>query len=90
MVTPLIPDTVPESLVQALLLARRIVVFTGAGMSAESGIATFRNTAGDQANSLWAQFNTRDMATPVAALTKIATKRRAYEESFFHIYDFTN
>jgi hypothetical protein len=30
------------------------------------------------------------MATPVAALTKIATKRRAYEESFFHIYDFTN
>lgn len=64
MVTPLTPNTVPESLVQALLLARRIVVFTGAGMSAESGIATFRNTAGDQANSLWAQFNTRDMATP--------------------------
>lgn len=43
-----------------LLKARRIVVFTGAGMSAESGIATFR----DKPDSLWAQFNTREMATP--------------------------
>jgi NAD-dependent deacetylase len=44
----------------ALRQARRIVIFTGAGMSAESGIATFR----DQPDSLWAKFNTREMATP--------------------------
>lgn len=49
-----------RTLAQTLLKARRIVVLTGAGMSAESGIATFR----DQDNSLWAQFNPREMATP--------------------------
>ena len=32
-----------HTLASALLQARRIVVFTGAGMSAESGIGTFRN-----------------------------------------------
>ncbi|WP_291931144.1 NAD-dependent protein deacylase [Limnohabitans sp.] len=47
------------TIAQALLQARRIVVFTGAGMSAESGIATFRNAP----DSLWAKFNTREMAT---------------------------
>lgn len=56
------PDTHPAllELVEPLMLAKRIVVFTGAGMSAESGIATFR----DKADSLWAKFNTREMATP--------------------------
>jgi len=53
-------DTPQQTLAAALRQARRIVVFTGAGMSAESGIATFR----DQPDSLWAQFNTRQMATP--------------------------
>ena len=53
-------DTPQHTLAAALRQARRIVVFTGAGMSAESGIATFR----DQPDSLWAQFNTRQMATP--------------------------
>ena len=53
--------TSPQSAIAtALRQARRIVVFTGAGMSAESGIATFR----DQPDSLWAKFNTREMATP--------------------------
>ncbi|PUE06888.1 hypothetical protein B9Z51_13250 [Limnohabitans sp. T6-5] len=53
--------TTPEHTLAAVLRqARRIVVFTGAGMSAESGIATFR----DKPDSLWAQFNTRQMATP--------------------------
>ena len=49
-----------HTIAAALLKARRIVVFTGAGMSAESGIATFR----DAPDSLWAKFNTREMATP--------------------------
>ncbi len=51
--------TAAHTIAQALLQARRIVVFTGAGMSAESGIATFR----DKPDSLWAKFNTREMAT---------------------------
>ncbi len=49
-----------QTIASALLAARRIVVFTGAGMSAESGIATFR----DKPDSLWAKFNTREMASP--------------------------
>lgn len=53
-------NTPQHTLAAALLKARRIVIFTGAGMSAESGIATFR----DKPDSLWAQFNTRQMATP--------------------------
>lgn len=53
-------NTAQHTLASALRQASRIVVFTGAGMSAESGIATFR----DQPGSLWAQFNTRQMATP--------------------------
>ncbi|MDR0824622.1 MAG: NAD-dependent deacylase, partial [Prevotella sp.] len=38
---------------------KHIVVLTGAGMSAESGIATFRDTGG-----LWEQYAVEDVATP--------------------------
>jgi NAD-dependent deacetylase len=40
---------------------KRIVVFTGAGISAESGLKTFRDTDG-----LWENFNISDVATPEA------------------------
>jgi len=50
------------SITKALLKARRIGVFTGAGMSAESGIATFRHAP----DSLWAQFKPEELATPAA------------------------
>jgi NAD-dependent deacetylase len=40
---------------------RRIVVFTGAGVSAESGLATFRGVGG-----LWADFDPATLATPEA------------------------
>ena len=39
----------------------RIVVFTGAGVSADSGIATFRD-----ANGLWANYRVEDVSTPEA------------------------
>ncbi len=39
----------------------RIVIFSGAGMSAESGISTFRDTGG-----LWEQYRIEDVATPEA------------------------
>lgn len=38
---------------------KKVVVLTGAGMSAESGIATFRDTGG-----LWEQYRVEDVATP--------------------------
>jgi len=38
---------------------KHIVVLTGAGMSAESGIATFRDSGG-----LWEQYKVEDVATP--------------------------
>ena len=40
---------------------RRVVVFTGAGVSAESGIPTFRGEGG-----LWRNFRAEDLATPHA------------------------
>lgn len=40
---------------------QRIVVLTGAGISAESGIATFRDKDG-----IWAKVNVEDVATPEA------------------------
>jgi NAD-dependent deacetylase len=40
---------------------QRIVVFTGAGISAESGINTFRDAGG-----LWEQHAIEDVATPEA------------------------
>lgn len=43
----------------ALRRAHRVVVFTGAGMSADSGIATFR----DAMSGLWAQFDPQALAT---------------------------
>jgi NAD-dependent deacetylase len=42
--------------------ARRIVVFTGAGISAESGVPTFR----DDLTGLWARFDAQQLATPEA------------------------
>lgn len=40
---------------------RKVVVFTGAGVSAESGIPTFRGAGG-----LWRSFRAEDLATPEA------------------------
>ena len=40
---------------------KKIVVFTGAGISAESGINTFRDNGG-----LWEQYRIEDVATPAA------------------------
>ena len=44
-----------------LRAARRVVVLTGAGVSAESGVPTFRGPGG-----LWREFRPEDLATPEA------------------------
>lgn len=42
-------------------LYERIVILTGAGLSAESGVSTFRDPDG-----IWSKFNIEDVATPEA------------------------
>lgn len=49
-----------EAVATVLRAARLVVVATGAGMSRESGIPTFR----DAQTGLWAQFDAEDLATP--------------------------
>lgn len=49
-------------LLDKLRHARRIAVFTGAGVSAESGIPTFREAQ----TGLWEKFRAEDLATPEA------------------------
>lgn len=56
------PVSIPEELVNTLRGARSVVVLTGAGISAESGIPTFR----DSQTGLWAQYNPTQLATPEA------------------------
>lgn len=53
---------IPQDLIAALKKAKHVVVFTGAGVSAESGIPTFR----DSLTGLWERFNAEDLATPGA------------------------
>ncbi|ONM44371.1 NAD-dependent deacylase [Halopseudomonas pachastrellae] len=51
-----------QGLLAQLREARHVVVFTGAGVSAESGIATFR----DALSGLWSRFDPMQLATPEA------------------------
>ena len=56
-------NIIPQDLiVVALQKAKHVVVFTGAGVSAESGIPTFR----DSLSGLWERFDAADLATPDA------------------------
>lgn len=53
---------IPEGIIKRLRDAERVVVFTGAGVSAESGIPTFR----DALTGLWENFNVEDLANAQA------------------------
>ena len=55
-------DDLPAQLLDALRNARRVAVLTGAGISAESGVPTFR----DAQTGLWAQYDPKQLATPEA------------------------
>lgn len=54
--------TIPLELVQKLRVAQHVVVLTGAGISAESGIPTFREAQ----TGLWARYDPAELATPRA------------------------
>ena len=53
-------STFPADLIDQLESTKRIVVLTGAGVSAESGIPTFR----DAQTGLWAQYDPMTLASP--------------------------
>jgi len=62
-------------LVSALREARSVVVLTGAGVSAESGIPTFR----DAMDGLWAKFDPHDLASPEGFARDPETVTRWYD-----------
>lgn len=53
---------IPTKLSNALESARHVCILTGAGMSAESGVPTFR----DAQTGLWAKYDPLELATPEA------------------------
>ena len=53
---------IPAALIDALRSAQHVMVFSGAGVSAESGIPTFR----DSLTGLWERFDAASLATPEA------------------------
>jgi len=56
------PLEIPREARDALRSGHRVVAFTGAGISAESGIPTFREAQ----TGLWAQYRPEELATPEA------------------------
>jgi len=54
--------SVSDRIGQLLTQAQRVVVLTGAGVSAESGVPTFR----DRQTGLWTNFDAAELATPSA------------------------
>jgi hypothetical protein len=53
---------IPAALIERLRTARSMAALTGAGVSAESGVPTFR----DAQTGMWAQFDPLELATPDA------------------------
>ena len=53
---------IPTELITGLRAARRVAVLTGAGISAESDVPTFREAQ----TGLWARYNPEELATPEA------------------------
>jgi NAD-dependent deacetylase len=53
---------IPNEVIRSLRAARRLAALTGAGISAESGVPTFREAQ----TGLWAQYRPEELATPAA------------------------
>ena len=65
---------IPDAVVTALRDARHVCVLTGAGVSAESGVPTFREAQ----DGLWSRYTPLDLATPEAFLADPALVWRWY------------
>jgi NAD-dependent deacetylase len=53
---------IPAELIRRLKMAKNVAILTGAGVSAESGVPTFREAQ----TGLWAKFDPEELATPEA------------------------
>ena len=53
---------IPAELIEKLQTAEKLTIMTGAGISAESGVPTFR----DAQTGLWAKYDPQELATPTA------------------------
>ena len=84
------PAAIDDALRRTIDNGGRVCVLTGAGMSAESGIPTFRGTH----DSLWSRFDPMRLATAEAALrngadaTAIAAAAEAARAATTHPGDF--
>ena len=65
----------PPSLIQALHEARHVVALTGSGISAESGVPTFREAQ----TGLWERYDLQELATPEAFARDPGLVRASYE-----------
>lgn len=71
-------ERVLEAAADAIARSTRLAVFTGAGVSKESGIPTFR----EPETGLWARYNPMELATPEAYRANPAFVWRWYEHRF--------
>ena len=60
--SPASSPELPQGLIQALRDAGRVAVLTGSGISAESGVPTFREAQ----TGIWARYDPQRLATPEA------------------------
>ncbi len=74
--TPRIDEAASREAAEALAGARSVVALTGAGVSAESGVPTFR----DAMTGLWARFDAQRLATREAFERDPALVSRWYDE----------
>lgn len=74
-------EGVPAGLLDALRQAGRVVFMTGSGVSAESGVPTFR----DEMTGLWARYRPEDLATPEAFTRDPALVWAWYRERRRHV-----
>jgi len=74
------PLELSPELLQRIREAERVVVFTGAGVSKESGLSTFRDEDG-----LWARFRPEEIATPEAFARRPAHVWRWYGERWLQM-----
>ena len=65
---------IPDALIEALRSSRHVCVLTGSGISAESGVPTFREAQ----TGLWEQYDPQQLATPEAFLNDPALIWRWY------------
>ena len=71
-------DQLLDTAAAAIAGAQRVVVYTGAGVSKESGIPTFR----EPETGLWEQYDPMELATEAAFLSRPAFVWSWYEHRF--------